>query len=178
LLSKSGGMAHSPSIRFSAPRTATRSWARAVGVMATLVVAGCSEDAEPCNKCSWTDVFFEGDCPVTDGLILYEIVIDDTLHTLVCGRGPTEELTPLDYDRVVNCDGAGLGITVDVDSVRVRVRTFDDTCSSNGWQTVATEIPTECGCQVRTIRVRGSRGAGAADADTPQPDLGGGDAGR
>ncbi len=104
MLSKSGGMAHSPSIRFSAPRTATRSWARAVGVMATVVVGGCSENAESCSKCPGTNVGPVGDCVPTSGLILYEIVIDETLYTLVCGHEPAEELTPLDYDAVVNCD--------------------------------------------------------------------------
>lgn len=113
----------------------------------------------------------------TSGLILYEVVIDETLYTLVCGREPAEELTPLDYDAVVNCDLDRLHIAWDVDSVQIRARAFDGTWSTNGWQTVQAEIPPGCGCVTRGIGVTGSCGPGASDADTPQPDVGGEDAG-
>ena len=173
-----GGMARRPSIRFSAPTTTTRSWARAVGLMAMVVVGGCSEYTEPCSRCPETSVGPVGDCVPTRGLIVYEIVIDETLYTLVCGDEPAQDLTPLDYDRIVNCNGQNLLIAQDVDSVQIRARTFDGTWSSNGWQTVQAEIPPGCGCVLRGIAVIGSCGAGAADADTPEPDLGGDDASR
>jgi hypothetical protein len=146
--------------------------------MATLVVVGCSEEAEPCSKCPGTFVGPVGDCVPTSGLILYELVIDETLYTLVCGQEPAEELTPLDYDAVVNCYYEALLIARDVDSVQIRARAFDGTWSTNGWQTAQAQIPPGCGCVTRGIGVTGSCGAGAANADTPQPDLDGDDAGR
>jgi hypothetical protein len=170
-------MVHSPSLRFSVPKAATRSWARAVGVVAALVVAACSEESERCNKCSGTDVVTNDDCSPLDVLILYEVMIKGDLYTLVCGRGPDEALTPHDYERIVNCNGAALLIEADVDEVRIRVRTFDGTWSSNGWQTVETEIPAECGCQIRTITVNGSCDIGGTDAGLPQNEPGGEDAG-
>ena len=172
-----GRMVRSPNIRFSLPRAATWSWARAVGVMAMVVIGGCSEDTESCSKCPGTNVGPVGDCLPTRGLIVYEVVIDETLYTLVCGREPAEELTPRDYDAVVNCDYGFLLINQDVDSVQIRARAFDGTWSTNGWQTVQAQIPPGCGCVTRLVAVIGSCGPGAPEANTPQPDAGGEDAG-
>lgn len=145
--------------------------------MATLVVAGCSEYSEPCSKCPGTYVGPVGDCVPTSGLILYEIVIDATLYTLVCGQEPAEELTPLNYEAVVNCDLDRLFIARDVDSVQIRARAFDGTWSTNGWQTAQADIPPGCGCVTRGIDVTGSCSEGASDAGIPRDGMGSDDAG-
>jgi hypothetical protein len=148
-----------------------------VALMGILAVAACSEDSERCNQCTGTDVVTNNDCSPHDVLILYEVEIQGELYTLVCGRGPGEALTPRDYDRIVNCNGASLLISANVEEVRIRVRTFDDTWSSNGWQTVQTVFPAECGCQVWTIKVNGTCNIGGTDAGLPQNEPGGEDAG-
>jgi hypothetical protein len=151
-----------PLYRLDAPRAAALAC-----LWLALAVVACSED-EPCNLCPGTVVTPVDECPGGAAGYQWEIEIEGELYELVCGGPDVPNVTPVDYDRIVDCDGMGtfgLFIRADPRSVRVTAASVGGNWHTDGWQVASPANPDECGgCQDRTISVVGQCGPVDPDA--------------
>ena len=157
-------------MRFSYLWAATAACAVRLACLAVgFAVVACSEDEdEPCNLCPGTVVTPLDECPGGAAGYQWEIEIEGELYELVCGGPDVPNVTPVDYDRIVDCDGMGtfgLFIRFDPSSVRVRAAAIGGNWHTEGWQVASPANPDACGgCQSRTVYVIGRCGTGDIDA--------------
>jgi hypothetical protein len=122
-----------------------------------LAVVACSEDEdEPCNLCPGTVVTPLDECPGGAAGYQWEIEIEGELYELVCGGPDVPNVTPVDYDRIVDCHPDGLFIRADPASVRVRASAIGGNWHTDGWEVEIPEKSSTCGgCYLTILRVPG-----------------------